>query len=57
LLNGDNRFLTNATYTYNLYDLILKDNEKYFDIFIKLVDIFRQWFKKLTYIIMKIKFG
>jgi len=57
LLNGDNRFLTNATYTYNLYDLILKDNEKYFDIFIKLVDIFRQWFKKLTYIIMKIIFG
>lgn len=41
----------------NLYDLILKGNEKYFDIFIKLVDIFRQWFKKLTDIIIKIKFG
>ncbi|BBD68707.1 hypothetical protein NIES4072_39700 [Nostoc commune NIES-4072] len=37
-----------SIYTYNLYDLTLKHNEKYFDIFIKIVDIFRQYFKKLT---------
>ena len=40
-LNKDNQFVIYATYLYNLCDLIWKDNEKYFDMFIKIVDIFK----------------